>query len=765
MRSNGIRIVKANALISNTGSGYDYTHSYMHGYTLDLAKRTAVLMRQSRKGADEFNPESRLRQEGLVQIAVDIRPDHETNMIIECDEGSGVSGQKKIYERPKLLELWQAIQDGFVGSIIVAREDRLFRDRFLTQATQFAEECAKRGVLLIVAGRRCYDFRITDDFNAFIRKMQESYGYIDTHVRYMYEMKLQKLQRGEWVGGGLPAPYVLDRNAIQLAREQRKMLKEFGGDAIEEAMITQAFRPVIYDAWHPIAIELFQKFKLFDYSRSRLGRYIEERKYTFPLPPAEDRQRYIFRANMKLVSGRGYTFAGSSCLPRWLVNLMHLGFMSAGKDEEGNHVYIEGAFPAAIDRDVFEECYEVITGYTLDGKPSAITPNRTRFIRRRPTGSSKALLIRCFSSPDGSTRYHLRSDMQGKDYYMAHAKRQVKEDEVALSIWDSNSLWSLPALVFDRAVVDRLAELATYDKELANRVEQYYTQLTKSRANEKKAILQDIALLSARVARYDHLLTDPARPLAASQEKRYLEDQAGIELELEQARAALKKYEDSQPNQFIPAFYRILGQAPGEFWNLDTDRQRKMLRLLIDRIEVDNISPHLYSLRLKWKDPVAQPWDCALIFRRNSLRSVLKGDDWSEAELRLLRNMYPTADKLELHKAFPMKSGEAIKQKAAEIGVQRAQRRPVSYSILYRSLCYADWTNVCNALDADHESEEGHTILKQLNHFAKTTEKKSAAFWWLLPVVELSDFEETLSLHGLNTSCRAAPVEPLHQPI
>ena len=28
----------------------------------------------------------------------------------------------------------------------------------------------------------------TDDFNAFIRKMQESYGYIDTHVRYMYEL-------------------------------------------------------------------------------------------------------------------------------------------------------------------------------------------------------------------------------------------------------------------------------------------------------------------------------------------------------------------------------------------------------------------------------------------------------------------------------------------------------------------------------------------------------------------------------------------------
>src|SRR6266446_9736230 len=235
MRSNGLRIIKATTTFSSGGSGYDYTHSYMAGYELDLTRKTAALMRQSRRGADEHNPESRLRQEGLVRVAVEIRADHDPLMVIECDEGSGVSGKKKIYERPKLLQLWEGIQNGTVGSVIVAREDRLFRDRFLTQATKFAEECAERGVLLIVAGRRCYDFRIQDDFNAFIRKMQESYGYLDTHVRYMYEMKLQKLQRGEWVGGGLVAPYALDRAAIQLAREQRKVLKEFGADEAEEA--------------------------------------------------------------------------------------------------------------------------------------------------------------------------------------------------------------------------------------------------------------------------------------------------------------------------------------------------------------------------------------------------------------------------------------------------------------------------------------------------------------------------------------------------
>ena len=45
------------------------------------------------------------------------------------------------------------------------------------------------------------------------------------------------------------------------------------------------------------------------------------------------------------------------------------------------------------------------------------------------------------------------------------------------------------------------------------------------------------------------------------------------------AQAALLRYEHALPEQFIPAFYRILGEAPGDFWKLDVDRQRRMLTL------------------------------------------------------------------------------------------------------------------------------------------------------------------------------------------
>lgn len=742
--SHKVRIVRTSTVPAMFSSGYDYTHSYMHGYELDLSRKTAVLMRQSFKGADQRNPESRLRQEGLVSVAVEIRADHDPLMVIPCDEGSGVSGQKKIYERPKMLELWQGIQDRTIGGIVVAREDRLFRDRFLTQVTQFAEACAKHGVILIVAGRRAYDFRNPDDFNAFIRKMQEAYGYIETHIRYMNQMQRQKKERGEWAGGILIAPYALDRLALQAARERRKVIKEFGISEEDELFITKALRPVIYEGWHPIALDLFEKFKLFNFSRSRFGRYVEDLPYIFPLPTSEDLQRYLFSIRMLLVPGRGYTFGASHRMTDWLANFMHLGYASAGKDEDGNRVYIEGAFDPAIPHDLFEPCYESITGFTLEGKPSTMRENRSRFARKNHTDQKHDLLTQLFVSLDVPMTVQARFDPKNVVCYYGCLKRTGSEGE-RRSAWESSVLWTLPAPAFDRAVVDRLTELAEHDKELAGRVEKYYNELNQGKDTEKKTILNDISSLKALIARYDELLTKPAQPLSTGQEKRYLESQAAAEVSLEKAQAALFRYERTQPLQFIPAFYRILGHAPGEFWDMDVDRQRRMLYMLIDEIQLTNISPHMYKLLLKWKDPVAQRWDCALVYKRQAVRTQhLSEQEWTEGEDQILRKLWPAAEKLEIYRSLSTKSGVAITARAFTLGVRRPKGQPPSS--IYQALCYGDWMASCAALGVDIASEEGKQVLETLNYYAKTTSRKvRAAIWWILPVVQMNDLNGDLA--------------------
>jgi hypothetical protein len=194
------------------------------GYAPDWSRKTAVLMRQSVKGADIKNIESRLKQENLSKVAIEIRSDHDSNMIIECDEGSGVSGQKKIYEREKMLSVWDGILNNTIGTIAIAREDRLFHHRHPNEYGEFTEQCQKHNVLVIVAGKRCYDFSRDDDLDTFIQKMREAYAYLK-HVRYMLAMRAQKQQRGEWVGNALIAPYAIDKIERTRIKELTKQLR------------------------------------------------------------------------------------------------------------------------------------------------------------------------------------------------------------------------------------------------------------------------------------------------------------------------------------------------------------------------------------------------------------------------------------------------------------------------------------------------------------------------------------------------------------
>jgi hypothetical protein len=292
-----MRIVSNNNPFKNTGV-YDNTHSYMLGYKPDWSRKTAVLMRQSTKGADIFHKESRLRQENLFDTAIEMRPDHKADMVMPCDEGSGVSGQKKIDEREKMLQAWVGIENHTVGTILVAREDRLFRHRHMDQVGEFTRECQKHHVLVIVAGKRCYDFSRNDDLDAFYQKMREAYAYLK-HIDYMIAMQLQKQQRGEWTGNWIIAPYVLDKIAQEKAKEQIK-LKKYSGEIDTEFTeeMSRAYRPVIYQPWQDISLDLFKKFKLFNFQASRLMRYIEDRQCLFPYPAVEDNFKYMFKYHM-----------------------------------------------------------------------------------------------------------------------------------------------------------------------------------------------------------------------------------------------------------------------------------------------------------------------------------------------------------------------------------------------------------------------------------------------------------------------------------
>ena len=73
--------------------------------------------------------------------------------------------------------------------------------------------------------------------------MQEAYKYIATHIKYMNDAKDQKMHRGLYGGSALPAPYTIDKSVW---KDEQK--------------------PIIFKPWLDPAIDLFTKFKMYDFS-------------------------------------------------------------------------------------------------------------------------------------------------------------------------------------------------------------------------------------------------------------------------------------------------------------------------------------------------------------------------------------------------------------------------------------------------------------------------------------------------------------------
>src|SRR5258708_39362108 len=103
---------------------------------IDRKRATAVLVRQSKTGADTAQAESRETQLGLQNYGRLLYRDDEPDVRL-YDEGAGGSGQKRIDQREVLDRLYKDMHRGIVGTVILSRDDRLFRTRHIDQAGGF----------------------------------------------------------------------------------------------------------------------------------------------------------------------------------------------------------------------------------------------------------------------------------------------------------------------------------------------------------------------------------------------------------------------------------------------------------------------------------------------------------------------------------------------------------------------------------------------------------------------------------------------------
>ena len=695
---------------------YDLT-----GIHVDLSRKTGVLIRQSRKKSDKNHYESRLRQETMLSVAVEIRGDEDDRNILLYDEGAGISGTKGYDERPKLSKLYMDIANDIIGSLVVARADRLFRDKHFRNVSMFTELAEKKKLKLIVPGRTVYDFTKTKDLQAFQKEMQDAYNYLATQILYLIETRQQKVQRGLYGGGHLPAPYVIDRLAWK--DEQR---------------------PLIYRPWLEQAIELFREFKDSDFSLAYICRYIESRPCLFPYPPAEDMQRYNFPTIMTRVQ-KGYTITSIDAVKHYLSNLTLGGYAKIGRDDLGNEILLAGAFEAAVPMDLLAPCYAAITGHYPDGSPFEHWKDSRRSRTHTKQWESDAILHGFLRSDDGAVSFCIDNQEHKKT-----ASRYTCNEGTALEgstathrvgIIQTKTIWSVSCKELDAIVLSRLCELVEYDSEIADRIRAVWDSRKTDLVDEAQVLQTQIEKAQAHIAQLDNLLTKPARPLSQKTEARYIEQLAEAEISLEILLEKQKvQSERESPERVVPNFYYVLSHLPTEYKKLDSEHQKKMIRKVIKSIRLNLVSPHLFLLHIEWEDGVAARPDVALIWRGTMNNT---NEAWSQEEDGLLAALYPEASQLEVMKAFPRFPWSRICNRACVHKIIRTlpPQGRARINVYHRTMTYQDLDAVAALVQEPEKKERMREIANELAR--GTLRGELSAHWWL-PLDEISyisDFE------------------------
>jgi hypothetical protein len=276
---------------------------------IDRKRATAVLVRQSKDGADTAQAESRETQLGLQDYGRLLYGDEEPDVRL-YDEGSGVSGQKRIDQREKLDELYKDMHKGIVGTIVLAREDRLFRNKHMDQVGRFTELAEKMGIKVIVPPissvarydeTRVYDFTDYQDLRAFQDKMREAYAYIEGPIKHANQCKQNKADKGGYDGRGLPPGLVVK------GKKQNQSI-------------------IVYEPWAKEIRKLALRAQALDWDIGKLNKEVARMVFLFPEIPEEDRERYMFRTNLRRILGVGYKPRGPQVIKRWLTNEMYIGW-------------------------------------------------------------------------------------------------------------------------------------------------------------------------------------------------------------------------------------------------------------------------------------------------------------------------------------------------------------------------------------------------------------------------------------------------------
>jgi hypothetical protein len=604
---------------------------------IDKSRKTAVYIRQSDEDADDEHGESRQTQLDLINFAMRLRREDNQDGVIIYDEGAGRSGRLRIDERPKLQRLWADISTGIIGTIIVAREDRLFRDKHGGQVAIFTEKAELMRLTIIVpplspkSSLKVYDFTNFSHLRAFQDKMRAAYDYIEFHIGYMHLNQRNKASRGCYDGRSLPPGLVVPRLADKADRTDQ--------------------RPVVYQPWQEKMQWLFRRFKDLNWGIPQLIREIEQLPYLFPMPSEDDYARFIFKNSLTKVPG-GFKPRIDQTVKNWLTNAGLIGWWIVS--EESGEVIIDNHDPV-IDRASFEEAYIHITGYNLDGVLIPGVRRERTFQARRSRVKEPGAVLRYILKNPGA---NITVTPGGKphDNYVAY-----KRDDGKVY---TDSIFAIPCADLDDVVVDRLATISEVDAHLADRILANIQAVQEQQAEAALTIEEELAGFEAQIVELRTRLISLKTILNDQETLEGLGNKLnGLIGERDTLKEKKRTLSLINGKEEVAEFYDTIGNVKALFHKLTLEKQQKLFGLVANKVEIVPLSPHWLRITIHWVGSVFNRPDVCLLWRQNGAR----GPRLKQWELDLLREQYPVCKRYtDLLTLLPNRTWSGIRKTARE---------------------------------------------------------------------------------------------------
>ena len=665
---------------------------------IDRKRATAVLVRQSKTGADTAQAESRETQLGLQDYGRLLYGDDEPDVRL-YDEGAGVSGQKRIDQREVLDRLYKDMNRGIIGTVVLSREDRLFRNKHMDQVGAFTRLAEEKRIKVIVPPissasteerTRVYDFIIYRDLVAFQDKMREAYSYIEGHVKYMHLCQQNKADKGGYDGRALPPG---------LAVKGKKQDQEI----------------VIYEPWANEMRKLALRAQALNWDMGKLNREVAKKAFLFPEIPEEDKERYMFRTTMRLIPGVGYKPLDPQTMRDWLTNEMLIGWWQPDADKPDT---IIDNHPAVLAYALFAEGYAALKGYTLEGEPVENWGGVTRIRKTRETPPDLLFHGRLGVAPPSPDRTAFISvdEHRSKWYYYGHSRRA---DGLVV-----DKFLSIPGAPFDNIVIERLKALEKADWQMRDKVRATLEQVYDQQSEDFVSIPHQIEGIKAQLVenakkRMRTSADDPMYAMLEEEAKDLLERQR--ELEAKKEKLGLV----DSPEE-IETLHRLLGNFEAVWPTFDLVQRQRAFTLLINRIAVEVVSPHWLRLSVDWLDAISPRVDVAYIWKAMPTRHGAY--KLSEEEKQIVRTHYPRTPRLEILKLLPDRTWNSIRDQAQAM---QAWREVPTRDDLFQAICYRD---LVPNLDGQYLFRDYETTLAYIREADRNTSRFGAPLYalWIL---------------------------------